>query len=148
MEAEEYIEKIVKEGSIEEMEQLSDMLEELLEMIKEDDPDCYKEYEMQLYKMAYGMKLNKEMAEEIVSKMRPYGKRWTIEETQRMQDENGIHNIDNVDFFVVINSAFNDYRDLFGESIEDYIKFTIDFIQDEDAKKDKVFLYYTTIVEE
>lgn len=146
MDVEEYIEKIVKEGSIQEMEHLSDMLEDLLEMIQEYDPACYKEYEMQLYKMAYGMKLNKQMAEEIVSKMTPYGKRWSIEETRRMQEEYGVDNIDNVDFYVVINSAFNDFRDLFGDNIESYIKYTVDFIRDEDAKQDKVFLYYTTIV--
>lgn len=147
MEAEDYIEKIVKDGSIEEMEQLSDMLEDLLEMIKEYDPKCYKEYEMQLYKMAYGMKLNKPMAEKIVSNMKPYGKRWSLEETQRIQDDYGIHNIDDIDFFVVINSAFNDYRDLLGDNVENYVKYTIDFIQDEDAKANKVFLYYITIAE-
>ena len=146
MDVEEYIEKIVKEGSIQEMEHLSDMLEDLLEMIQEYDPACYKEYEMQLYKMAYGMKLNKQMAEEIVSKMTPYGKKWSIEETRTMQEEYGVDNIDNVDFYVVINSAFNDFRDLFGDNIESYIKYTVDFIRDEDAKQDKVFLYYTTIV--
>ena len=26
-----------------------------------------------------------------------------------------------------------------------YIKFTVDFIQDEDAKEDKVFIYFTKI---
>lgn len=146
MEVEEYIDKIVKEGSIQEMERLSDMLEDLLEIIEEYDPACYKEYEMQLYKMAFGMKLNKEMAEEIISKMSPYGKRWSFEETKRMQEDYGIQNIDSVDFFVVINSAYNDYRDLFGDNIDSYIKYTIDFIRDEDAKDNKVFLYYTTIV--
>lgn len=145
MDVEEYIEKIVKEGSIQEMEHLSDMLENLLEMIQEYDPACYKEYEMQLYKMAYGNKLNKEMAEEIVSKMMPYGKRWSFEETRKIQEQYGVQNIDSVDFFIVLNSAFNDYRDLFGDNLDSYIKFTIDFIQDEDAKDDKVFLYYITI---
>ena len=122
------------------------MLEDTMEIIKEYDPDCYKEYEMKLYKMAYGMKLNKEMAEEIVSKMMPYRMRWSMEETKRMQQEYGVENIDYIDFFVVINSAFNDYRDLFGDNIENYVKYTVDFIQDEDAKQDKVFRYFTTKV--
>jgi hypothetical protein len=50
------------------------------------------------------------------------------------------------DFFVVINSAFNDYRDLFGDDLSNYVKFTDEFINDEDAKKGKVFKYFTTIV--
>ena len=145
MDVEEYIEKIVKEGSIQEMEQLSDMLEDTMELIKEYDPDCYKEYEMQLYKMAYGNHLNRQMAEEIVNKMRPYGMRWSFEETRELQQQRGINDISESDFFVVLNSAYNDYKDLFGEDIESYIRFTIDFIKDEDAKSDKVFLYYMTI---
>lgn len=147
MDIEEIIEKIADNGRIEDMEKLSDMLEDTLEIIEKYDKECYDKNLMELYKMAYGNVLNREMAEEIVSKMRPYGKRWSIEETQRMQEQYGIDNIRTIDFFIVLNSAFNDYRDLFEDDIEKYIKFSIDFIQDEDAKPDKVFLYYTTISE-
>lgn len=147
MDIEEYIEIIVQNGKLEDMEELSDMLEDTMEIIKDYDKECYKEMEMKLYKMAYGNHLNKTMAEEIVNKMRPYGKRWSIEETRQMQEQRGISNVSDVDFFIVINSAYNDYQNLFGDNIEDYVRFTMDFIQDEDAKQDKVFLYYTEIVE-
>lgn len=147
MDIEEYIERIIDNGKIEDMETLSDLLEDTLEIIKDYDKECYKEMEMKLYKMAYGNRLNRKMAEEIVNKMRPYGKRWSIEETRQMQEQRGISNISDVDFFIVINSAYNDYQNLFGDNIEDYVRFTMDFIQDEDAKQDKVFLYYTEIVE-
>ena len=100
---------------------------------------------MRLYKMAYGSKLSLDMAEEIVSKMKPHHMRWSYDETRDMQDQYGINNIDSIDFFVVINSAYNDYRDLFNENVENYIKFTIDFIEDEDARDDKVFSYFTQI---
>ena len=46
----------------------------------------------------------------------------------------------------VINSAYNDYKDLLGEDVENYVRFTIDFIKDEDAKEGKVFKYFTQIV--
>lgn len=72
MDIEEYIEKIVDNGKIEDMEELSDMLEDTMEIIKDYDRECYKEFEMKLYKMAYGSRLNKTIAEEIVNKMRPY----------------------------------------------------------------------------
>lgn len=145
MEIEDYIEKIVDNGRVEDMKELSDMLEDTMEIINKYDERCYKEMEMKLYKMAYGNVLNKKMAEEIVHKMKPNGMRWTFEETKDLQRQYGVDNINPVDFFIVMNSAFNDYRDLFQNNVEDYIKFTIDFIEDEDAKQDKIFLYYTTI---
>lgn len=145
MDIEEYIERIVDNGKIEDMEELSDMLEDTMEIIKDYDKECYKEMEMKLYKMAYGNHLNKSMAEEIVHKMRPYAEHWSFEETRNLQRQRGIDDIDEVEFYIVINSAYNDYKDLFNEDIESYIRFTIDFIKDEDAKQDKVFIYYTEI---
>ena len=147
MDIEEIIQRIVDNGRLEDMKELSDMLEDTLEIIEKYDKECYDKYLMQLYKMAYGTTFTKQMAEQIVSKMRPFGQRWSLEEIQRFQDEFGIDNVRTTDFYIVANSAYNDFRDLFGDDIEKYIKFTMDFIQDEDAKIDKVFLYYTTIVE-
>lgn len=142
MDIEEYIERIVDNGKIEDMKELSDMLEDTMEIIKDYDEKCYKEFEMKLYKMAYGSHLNKSMAENIVNKMRPYGLRWNLEETENIQRQRGINDIDEYEFFVVINSAYNDYKDIFGEDLEGYVRFTIDFIKDEDAKPNKVFNYF------
>lgn len=147
MDIEEIIQRIVDNGRLEDMKELSDMLEDTLEIIEKYDKECYDKYLMQLYKMAYGTTFTRQMAEQIVSKMRPFGQRWSLEEIQRFQDEFGIDNVRTTDFYIVANSAYNDFRDLFGDDIEKYIKFTMDFIQDEDAKIDKVFLYYTTIME-
>lgn len=144
MDIEKIIQRIVDNGSVEDMHTLSDILEETMEIIKKYDPKCLKKYELELYKMAYGNTLSKELAEEIVYYMRPTGKRWSIEETSRIQEEYGL-DVREVDFYIVMNSAYNDYHNLFGEDVESYIKFSLDFINDEDAKKDKVFLYYTTI---
>ena len=145
MEIEEIIQKIIDNGKVEDMETLSELLEDTMEIIKDYDKECYKDFEMKLYEMAYGKVLSRKMAENIVHKMRPSGMRWTFEETKDLQRQYGVDNINDVDFFIVMNSAFNDYRDLFQNNVEDYIKFTIDFIEDEDAKQDKIFLYYTTI---
>ena len=147
MDIEEYIEKIVENGRIEDMEKLSDMLEDAMEIIKDYDSKCYEDFRLELYKMAYGNRLNKEMAENIVHKMRPTGERWAYNEVKRMQEERGLNNISTDDFYVVINSAYNDYHNIFGEDIESYIKFTLDFIQDEDAKPEKVFIYFMEVVE-
>lgn len=147
MDIEEYIEKIVDNGKIEDMQELSDMLEDTMEIIKDYDKQCYKDFEMKLYKMAYGNHLNKSMAQDIVNKMRPYGERFSFEETKNLQRQRGINDIDECEFYVVINSAYNDYKDLFNEDLESYVRFTIDFIKDEDAKEGKVFAYFTQIVE-
>jgi hypothetical protein len=44
-----------------------------------------------------------------------------------------------------MNSAYNDYNDLFKDNIEYYAKFSKDFIKDEDAKEDKVYYYFSMI---
>lgn len=136
------IKKIVDDGNI---EYISDMLEDTLEILQKYDDECCKEYEMELYKMAYGSNLNKEMAEKIVHEMKPYGQHWSIEETQRIQEQFGMTNINPVDFYIVLNSAYNDYNNIFNENMEMYVSFTNDFINDEDAKSDKVFVYFTNI---
>ena len=68
------------------------------------------------------------------------------EESRNLQEQRGIKDIDPIEFFVVMNSAYNDYKDIFSEDIEGYIRFTIDFIKDEDAKEGKIFKYFTQIV--
>lgn len=145
MDIQDYIEKIVDNGDIESMRELSMMLEDTMEDVKKEDENRYKKYAMKLYKMAYGEMLSKEMAYNIVENMRPYGMRWTLEEVKDIQNKYGFNDIRSIDVFVVMNSAFNDYKDIFGEDVESYIKFTIDFIEDEDANDGKVFKYFTII---
>jgi hypothetical protein len=139
----EYIERIIDNGDIEKMHELSEMLEELLCEVT--DEDLKKDYEMELYEMAYGRKLNQELAEKIVRKMKPYGERWTLSDARDIQMQFGTHE-DDIDFYVVLNSAYNDFRDIFQDNIDNYVRYTIDFIKDEDAKADKVFIYFTTLV--
>ena len=97
--------------------------------------------------MAYGSTLSREMAKEIVSKMRPYRENWSLDEVKEIQQQYGVDDIKSIDLYVVMNAAYNDYRDIFGDDIDMYIKYARDFIDDEDAKADKVFIYFTTIPE-
>lgn len=145
MDIENYIKTIVEMGSNEDMHEMSDIFDDTLETIKKLDDRKYRQYKMRLYKIAYGNVLNQQMADEIVMKMKPFGMRWQIEETKNLQRQYGLEQINDIDFYVVINSAYNDYKDVLGDNIENYMKFTLDFIQDEDAVNDKVFLYFTTI---
>ena len=140
-----YIQMIVDNGRQEDMEELSDILDEVINTIKEYDKDLYEKYKLKLYKIAYGNTFDEDMAEDIIRNMKPYGMRFSIEDSRQIQNQFGLDNINPYDFWIVINSAYNDYRDLFEDNIEMYARFTRDFIEDEDAKSDKVFVYYTTI---
>ena len=146
MDIDDYIERIIEKGDIRDMNTLSDILEELMKVVKDYDTECYKKYEMELYKMAYGNTLSKELAEKIVNKMKPYGEKWTMNETMDIQERYGLDRIKSSSFYVVINSAYNDFNNLFGEDLDMYVRYAEDFINDEDAVEDKVFIYYTTLV--
>ena len=89
MDIDDYIERIIEKGDIRDMNTLSDILEELMKVVKDYDTECYKKYEMELYKMAYGNTLSKELAEKIVNKMKPYGEKWTMNETMDIQERYG-----------------------------------------------------------
>lgn len=145
MEIEHYIRKIVDDGDRREMEELSDILVEAIEIIKKYDDDCYKKYKLKLYKMAYGEQLTESTAREIVKNMKPAGERWPISDTEQMQRDYGLDNIDSIDFYAVLNMSFNDYRNVFGDNLETYIRFAEAFICDEDAGPNKVMKYLFTI---
>lgn len=44
-----------------------------------------------------------------------------------------------------MNSAYNDFHNLFDEDISKYVEYTKSFIKDEDAVEDKVYKYFTKI---
>ena len=145
MHIEKYIKKIIEEGNQEEMEHLSDMLVDLIYDLKRYNEEKAKKYKMCLYKMAYGEVLSEEMAEEIVEKMYPDGLHWTKEQTTAVKNQYGFADIRDIDFWVVMNSAYNDYKDLFKDNVEMYAKYSYAFIKDPDAKENKVFRYFTKI---
>lgn len=147
MKVKKYIEKIIENGKQEDMECLSDMLDELIVGIKMEYPDKYKEYKNKLYGMAYDYTIDEEMAYEIVKNMKPLGEKWDIDTLKRLKNQYGLGNIRDWDFYVVMNGMANDYNNVIPtDEIETYVKLTKAFILDEDAEKNKVWKYYTTIV--
>lgn len=141
-----YIEKIGENRNIEDMEKLGDMLSEIIYYTKENHPDLYKKYKLELYEMAYGKKVNEEMAEKWVKEMRPVGIHWTMEDTTNAMRSLG-YNFDVVDFFVVANMMYNDYFDLVKEDETLALKLAKDWLEDEDAKEDKLYCYWKYIIE-
>lgn len=143
----ENIAKIVENGNKKDMECLSDIMIEVLEDLEKYDKEVFEDYNMAIYIMANGKVLTKEMAEKIILKMKPYGMHWTFEDTEDVRKSNSINNIRDVDFWIVMNHAYNDQHSLCEEDLDKYITYTKNFILDPDAKKAKVFIYFTEIPE-
>ncbi len=148
MEIKEYLDRIIDNDKLEDMHKLSDIFEKTMEHLEKCDKNAFDKYEMELYEMANGKVLNQKMAEKIVNNMRPYGMKWTIDEIDEIKKQYGFNNLRTIDTYIVVNSAYNDFQDIFGDKIEMYIRYARDFIEDEDAKDGKVFLYFTTIPNE
>ena len=152
MDIEEYIERIVDNGKIEDMQTLSELLEDTMEIIKDYDKECYKDFEMKLYEMAYGKVLTDEMKREWVKKMRPMSK-WTEEEVKDVVNQYGFE-VPYMSAFVILNMLYSDMKSAFGdgndeESLKRYLRGTSDWYFDEDAKVDgeeKLFNYKMYIV--
>lgn len=145
MEIKSYISKIVENNKQEDMQKLSDMLSEVICKIKEYHHDMYEHYKMCLYEIAYGKTINDEMRKEIVDRI---GEEWSLEETEELRKKYGYTEILPNDFNVVMNMAYSDYKDIFGDDVEIYVKFSKCFIEDEDAKEGKVYLYFKNIPKE
>lgn len=145
MKIREYIKKIGENKKIEDMQELGDMLADIIYSTKESHHDLYEKYKMKLYKMAYGEVLTEDMAKDIVHEMKPSGEHWSIDQTSEVKKQYGLNNISDVDFYTVMNMAWNDYKDIFGDNLEMYVNYSKAFIEDEDAKKGKVFIYFTKI---
>lgn len=152
MDIEEYIEKIIENGRIEDMEELSDMLEDTMEIIKDYDSECYEKMELKLYKMAYGNKLPDSIKIKWVENMRPLG-RWQIQDMQDIYSRYGV-DMPLYSLYVIMNMLYSDMKRAIGEvnSEEDvlkYIQASNDWYYDEDAKNTqeaKLTAYWENVV--
>lgn len=135
-----YIKMIVDNGNQQDMECLSDMLSDVIYLIKDEHYDTYKKYKNKLEGMAYNYKINDELAKEIVEDMKPLGEYWDMQ-TVRNAIGNDMHRLE--DMYVVMNSLANDYSQIISlEDVETYINMAHAWIDDVDAKKDKVWKYF------
>ena len=140
-----YIDKIGETKDTSKMERLGDMLEELIYDLKENHPDVYEDYKQELYELAFGKTINKDTAMKWVDSMKPIGEHWTIEQTTNAMTSLG-YNFDTISFYIVANMMYNDYNDLVNENEEMALKLAKDWLNDEDAKEDKLYSYWKFIV--
>lgn len=142
MEVKSYVEKIIASDNQEKKDKL---INTICDMMEELDKECREDYEVEIYEIWEGKVLNEEKAKMLIDAMKPNGQKWTLEETNGVKAQFGYNDIRPVDFWIVMNSAWNDFYDLFKDNIEYYAKYSYDFIKDEDAVDDKVYYYFTMI---
>ena len=141
-----YIEKIGENRNVDDMQKLGDMLSEIIYETKDSHPEIYHKYKMELYEMAYGKKISEDMADKWVKDMKPVGIHWTIDETTNAMQSLG-YNFDKIDFYVVANMMYNDYFDLVRDDETLALKLARDWLNDEDAKQNKLYCYWKYIVD-
>lgn len=66
------------------------------------------------------------------------GEHWTIEETTRVMEQNGIK-VNKYDWYYLMNMLHSDYSNIWGEDVAQYVKFGKAYINDPDASEGKVF---------
>lgn len=141
-----YIEKIVNNGKQEDMEKLSDILEEVIHCLKEYDYYKYKKYKNKLMGIAYNYKFDEEMSHEIVEDMKPLGEYWNLEAINGVKTNYDLKE-DLYDLYVVMNAMANDYGEIISlEDVDTYVRLSEAFINDEDAVEHKVWKYFTKLV--
>jgi len=142
MEVKSYVEKIIASDNQEKKDKLAEIVCKMMECLNEENKE---KYEIKIYELSEGKVLNEEKAATLINAMKPNGQKWTLEETNGVKAQFGYDDIRPVDFWIVMNSAWNDFYDLFKENIEYYAKYSHDFIKDKDAVDDKVYYYFTMI---
>ena len=135
-----YIQMIVDNGKQEDMECLSDMLSEIIYLMKDEHYDMYRKYKNKLKGMAYNYQIDKELAKEIVEDMKPLGEYWNME-TVFSVIGNDNHRIE--DMYVVINSLVNDYNTTINpDEVDIYVKMAHNWLDDVDGKEHKIWKYF------
>lgn len=139
MENKEYIMKFLSLTEDKKKEEAAAVICEMLNSMEEEDKEWY---DQKIYETVEGKVLTEARARTLINNMTPMGMKWELAETETLRNDQSIRP---VDFWIVMNSAYNDYHDLFAENLDYYVKYTNNFIKDEDAVDDKVYYYFTMI---
>lgn len=152
MHIKEDIQKIVDDGDIREMKELSDILVKVADIVYDYDTEKGKEIELQIHEMAWGKKLTDEMKREWVRNMRPSA-RWTEEEVKEVADNYGV-DMPYLSLYVIMNKMYSDERKAFDDEDEEkmlkrYIDGANGWYYDSDAtntEEAKLYCYWKYIV--
>ena len=135
--------KYGRHGKTEEMEELTEMVDDFVEDFKEHHKDKVDEFIMGV-DLLLNPHFTKHTAHYAVSKMKnkdgSTGEHWSKETTSKVLESKG-YDFDPCDWYVALNMMYSDYYKS-GRSDETYIELAYDFLSDVDAPKDKMKRYY------
>lgn len=140
----ELIDKIIRDGSDEDMECLRKILIDLISDLKYTDYDRYKKIELKLYKRVYGDHLNEKLAKSWVASMEnkdgTKGEHWSMEQTNQYAE-----NYNKCDFYAIANMIRSDF---YNPKLEEatYLQMAKDWLDDKDVGDCKALKYYMYIV--
>lgn len=109
---------------------------------------------MELYHEKYGNKINRELAEKIVSEMavtdgsdRDSGEKWTFEESKAVAEKVGIdwEKVSKCEFYIVLNMMYSEhFRTGKKHSLSDifYAELAYDWFNDSDSDDSKTFRHF------
>ena len=140
------IEKMKERSSKEDLMCLADITDMALDTMKESNHEFYEHLESLIYETVYGKVISEEMAEDWVENMQPYHLHWTKEQTDSVMKQYA-PSVKSLDWFVVLNMMYNDYRDVLEtDEVDTYAKLAKGWLMDIDAKEGKLYYYYKNIV--
>ena len=128
--------------------QLKEFADDALSMLKETNPETYKELERYLYKEIYGLHFNDWLLDEATKNMRnedgTTGPHWSLEETTAVAKSNDLSflKFNQYDWNYVLNMMYSDYYGAVPNDTNTYIRLALKFLEDKDAKEGKAYCYY------
>lgn len=136
-------EAIYKGNDLRKKEQLDKVYYAMADWLKENNIEWYKRFCEEVEDIMY--EINEDKAREIVTRMTPYGQRWSMEEVHNVLRDRGIH--DNlICYYLSMNMAYNDFNRTAKQYNLDvpefYFDIAHDFIHDPDADRHKVQKYF------
>lgn len=142
------IEKIITQGTNEQMHEMREVLEDLIDYLKIEDYQMYLVAEYALHCIANNGHLGEELAKKWVSKMKnkdgTCGAHWTWEQVTQVAREKGLKH-DLADLYAAMNMVYSDYFNVkFDTTI--YLELAKDWLDDKDVGEHKMLKYYFFVV--
>jgi hypothetical protein len=132
-----------RDGKTEEMEELTEMIDDFIEEVREHHPEKVKDFVMTV-DLLLNPYFTKETAKYVVSQMKnkdgSVGEHWDRDTTDKVLHSKG-YDFNPCDWYVALNMIYSDYYKS-GRSDETYIEMAYDFLADEDAPAHKMKRYY------
>ena len=139
--------KYGRDGKTEVMEELTEIIDEFVEDIREHEEEKADEFIL-MVDLLLNPHFSKETSKYAVSKLKnkdgSIGEHWNKETTDRVLEEKG-YDFNYCDWYYVLNMIYSDYYKS-GRSDDTYIELAYDFLEDKDAPEDKAKRYYKAML--